>query len=157
MSSIINSDVAERAFWFDKISFAFFGMCRISPAQRGRYIPTPEEYELARKLFSISMLGKSVTDETKAKMSKAALGRKHSDETIEKMTGRKHSIEELANMSKAAKDKPKSAEHKANMSKPKSAEARANMSKAKSHKYLMKIEQNELLLKKIKVEVENLS
>jgi len=33
-----------------KMLHAFFGMCRTSSSQKSRYIPTPDEYEIAREL-----------------------------------------------------------------------------------------------------------
>jgi len=104
-----------------KMSHAFFGMCRTGSKNIGRYIPTPEEYELAKILSAIAMSklhkNKLKSAEAKANMSKALKGKLKSAET-------------KANMSKASKGKSKSAEHCANMSKPRSAEAKANMSKA---------------------------
>jgi hypothetical protein len=138
-----------------KMSHAFFLMCRISPSQIGRYIPTPEEYESAKILHSVAISkaskGKPKSAEHRANMSKAHTSKKrkpfsaearanmskprsaeHKANISKGQTGRKHTDEAKANMSKAQSNR--SAETKAKMSKPRSADAKANMSKAASNR-----------------------
>jgi hypothetical protein len=111
---------------YDKMSFAFFGMCRKNLNQVERYIPTPEEYESARILHAVAM-SKSISEETRQKIIstkqlpesriKASL---HSKGRPSKFKGKKRgprTEEAKKNMSNAQKGLTKSKEHREKMSK----------------------------------------
>ena len=85
--------------------------------------------------ISIAAMGRSHSDETKAKLSAANTGKVQSPETIAKrmlaVIGRKNSDETKAKMSAASKGKPKSAEHKAKISESLKGTPQSEETKAK--------------------------
>ena len=85
-----------------------------------------------QKMSISAKLRPAVSTATRAKLSVAGIGRKTSDITKEKLSGRSHSIETKEKLSKLHKGKPKTEEHKQNMRKPKSVQAKLNMSHAQT-------------------------
>jgi hypothetical protein len=81
----------------------------IAKAQKNRS-PTVYTDELREKLRIAQLSKAPPTEETRAKMSKSQTGRKHSEETLTKMSEYSNSLERKEAVSKLFKGKPKSPE-----------------------------------------------
>lgn len=60
-----------------------------SLSTEGRYIPSAEEYEEAKKRMSAARIGTKASNETRNKLSQARKGKKHSEETKKKLSDSK--------------------------------------------------------------------
>lgn len=129
-----------------KMLYAANMMSQTSRSYQDRYVPTSRIYEILKKEFgrihSTRLTGRTLTDEHKAKISKACKGRIPSQLTVEKRvaanTGKKRTPEQISNIKKgqanATKPTPEEIKRRVSLYGPKVSIALKGVPKSEEHR-----------------------